>query len=762
MDESLARLRHHLPNFFILLFIYLTLTWSIQSARWAEGLHLLTWVVVGGLAIGFLLAESRWPACAAHGYALFVGIIIIALLMGTLLPPALSWKDRLLALGGRIYQWISIMVGGGINYDNLAFILQLALLLWLFSYFSAWQFFRHGRLGAALIPPAAGLLINLYFAPPKLSPQFMVYLGLAFLLAVRHRISQRQGEWETARVVLSEDARFDLLRDGLLIALLALFLAWVLPSTANVHALSRLGDRLQAPIDTVKEEWDRMFASLTRYESHSEEIVFGGTKLLGGPVNLSDAPIVDIAAEDGRYWGAAAYDFYGGRGWAITYEERGPLGEEASPLAPPPYAMRKLMEQSVWVRAPAMRAIIAAPLLYDVDLPAEARLLYLPREGATAARPPADIALALPQYRLYEGDAYRALSYVSTADEASLRSAGTDYPAWVRERYLQLPDSLPARVRRLAEYITREAPTNYDKALAIEHYLRAMPYNESIEAPPSTVDAVDYFLFEKREGYCDYFASAMVVLARSAGIPARFVQGYAQGEAAGDPPVFHVIERNGHAWPELFFPGYGWILFEPTPVEPVPIRPADAASLERADAGESPAPADHLLEEEEKFGPTPELSGTSEGTLAAEKWENAARLGKSAGLALAILLGLLGLSRAVWRIILPRRLSPAQRAYVYLTRAGRWLAGVRPLPGWTPYEFAGHLGRALPSASADIQGIVSLYVREQYGAPLDMMEDSQRAMELWREARPRLFSAGLNRVVRRWGQKMRALLGRAG
>ena len=99
------------------------------------------------------------------------------------------------------------------------------------------------------------------------------------------------------------------------------------------------------------------------------------------------------------------------------------------------------------------------------------------------------------------------------------------------ERYLQLPDTVPFRVRDLAAKITAAYDNPYDKAEAIEAVLRTYEYNQGIAAPPPGADAVDYFLYDVKQGYCDYYASAMVVMLRSVGIPARFAVGYTPGKA---------------------------------------------------------------------------------------------------------------------------------------------------------------------------------------------------------------------------------------
>jgi hypothetical protein len=130
--------------------------------------------------------------------------------------------------------------------------------------------------------------------------------------------------------------------------------------------------------------------------------------------------------------------------------------------------------------------------------------------------------------------------------------------------YLVLPGGLPQRVMNLAKEATAEADTPYGRALALEAYLRSFPYDLEVAKPPEGRDVVDYFLFDLQRGYCDYFASAMVVMARSVGVPARLAVGYAMGSYDFQQEAYVVTEKDAHAWPELYFPGYGWIPFEPT------------------------------------------------------------------------------------------------------------------------------------------------------------------------------------------------------
>ena len=191
---------------------------------------------------------------------------------------------------------------------------------------------------------------------------------------------------------------------------------------------------------------------------------------------------------------------------------------------------------------------------------------------------------------------YVVESRVPRATVRQLLAVSQTYPSFVVDRYLQLPKRLPQRVHALTQEIVQDADSTYEKALAIQDYLRQFPYDLEVPIPPPGRDVVDFFLFDVQRGYCDYYGSAFVVLARSAGIPARLAIGYAMGSYSFERNCYLVVERDAHSWPEVYFGEYGWIAFEPTaafvplerpedPLEPpvlrssstqpVPMRPID-------------------------------------------------------------------------------------------------------------------------------------------------------------------------------------------
>lgn len=169
--------------------------------------------------------------------------------------------------------------------------------------------------------------------------------------------------------------------------------------------------------------------------------------------------------------------------------------------------------------------------------------------------------------RLKADQSYEMNAFVSQATLEDLRDAQNEYSGFIKDHYLQLPDTVPQRVHDLAENLTRDAKTPLDKALVIKNYLRGdtFTYSQDIDKPPRGADGVDYFLFESKEGYSDYFASAMTVMLRSLGVPARLAAGYASGELGENSTTRAVKDSDSHGWSQVYFSSYGWVDFEPTP-----------------------------------------------------------------------------------------------------------------------------------------------------------------------------------------------------
>lgn len=168
-------------------------------------------------------------------------------------------------------------------------------------------------------------------------------------------------------------------------------------------------------------------------------------------------------------------------------------------------------------------------------------------------------------FRNFTAIRYTGISRLPPRDTAKLRAAGTTYPGDIASTYLQLPAELDLRIPELAREITRNAKTPFDKAIGIESYLRTRyAYTLNLTGKPGQ-DPLARFLFETRAGHCEYFASAMAIMLRTLGIPSREVNGFLPGEyndLAGD---YIVRASDAHSWVEVYFPGNGWQVFDPTP-----------------------------------------------------------------------------------------------------------------------------------------------------------------------------------------------------
>jgi len=357
---------------------------------------------------------------------------------------------------------------------------------------------------------------------------------------------------------------------------------------------------------------------------------------------------------------------------------------------------------------------------------------------------------------LSRGDSYQSTVLISTATSHDLLAAGTDYPGWVLDRYLQLPDGLPPRVKTLAQELADSAETPYDKAVAVRDYLRTLGYTHDIEAPPRRADGVDYFLFELRQGYCSYFASAMTVMLRAGGVPSRFVTGYVTEEIAeedadqdGGHPSHRwedeqrtYVSRNSHAWCEVFFPGYGWIPFEPTPGYAIETRDEFAQiPIEDPPSDDEVVPEkpdDFGLIPGEPVGPPPGETGdpgpSPGGTLPVQK-ETPPYV-----LPLGIAAGLAAFGSVLW-LMRRRLLKGITEPRLAYARTGllATLSGLGPQENLTPYEYGHRLTTAVPEVSVSLDRIVDAYVRSCYRRCGTSDEDRLQIAEAWPHVRNHLL-----------------------
>ena len=564
--------------------LYLILATSLDAAGYVASLSLLIPVTLGALALSFLMSYSRFDGFFALTHSMFVGLAWILFLMSGMV----SHADMLPFTGNgatdgqaKAYfvllhwvQWIIDAWNNTASEDNYVFVFEIAFLMWWLTYLGIWSIFRYGYTWRAIVPAGVVLLINTYYAPNSILGFLVVFSLVGMLLLVRTNLAEQQLRWREQRVYFNQDIALDFLRNGLLYAVIVLALAWIAPGLGrNLQVrtvLAPLNERWQQTTD----RWNRLYQGINR-QTRPVTATFGRTLSLGGARDVGDDFVFRVDTLSVRYWRAVVYDTYTGRQWLNTGEQEQRFdADEAVPVAG--WASREVLTQTITLMAPTGSILFGAPDILRASVPMAAlvRPVSAPPMFAQDEEEPAiEVSRANARRSMETGESYTIVSMATEVVERDLESAGTDYPPEISAQYLQLPDNFSARVGEKACSRTAAHTNPYAKAKALEVFLRSYTYNDAIDAPAPAQDPIEYFLYDVKEGYCDYYATSMAVMLRSVGIPARVVSGYAEGTYDEESGIFFVNERDAHTWVEVYFPGYGWIEFEPTAGESQLNRP---------------------------------------------------------------------------------------------------------------------------------------------------------------------------------------------
>ena len=407
------------------------------------------------------------------------------------------------------------------------------------------------------------------------------------------------------------------------------------------------------------------------------------------------------------YWRGRSYDRFDGTRWSRSY-----------PL--PPASAPGSWYRERWQAPTVRQRIFAAPL--------DAKVLFALHPAVridTDSRTRALVDNAGDfVYWGPAAPAYTAWSMTAPPTPDDLRGAtGSFFPG--RNHYIQLP-RLPDRIRALADSITAGADARYDKAKAVESFLRGFTY--TLDLPRNASEAsLDYFLFERRAGHCEYFSTAMVVMLRTLGIHAREVNGFRGGEWSEFGNYLAVTQNQAHSWVEVWFPSYGWVSFDPTP--------AGTAGAVASTAWFWPGrflfdAVQHRWNKwvldysvESQWGLLDRLRTWSEEGASGAAPQPGDR-GRMAWLLAALVLAALGalLGRGRFRTRHPHE----TRAYLRLVELCR-RAGVVGPAAVGPLELVEELERRQHPAAGAARRLVDLYLRARFGAhPLD--EREQRAL----------------------------------
>jgi transglutaminase-like putative cysteine protease len=723
-------------TFMITALVFMSVVASIDSARWVSDMPSLYPIGFSALIIGYALSKVRRSALLLHPLALLAGASLVLLQLVAVVPGE-SPAIRIDHIVDRMHVWWYAVTQDGISTDTLPFIALLLVLTWLGTYVSSWAIFRWRNPWLGLIPGGSALMWNISFIPGQFSPAFIVFVFGGVLLLMRLHLSRKESEWESGGVAYPEFISLSALNITFWITVGLLLFAWMLPLADRSETANQRWRDFTAPYTRRLEPLTRGFVSVNAKKPitiHNlrDALAFQGKISLSG----KDAVQINalITPEMAAFLRSQSFDEYTADGWKINVQSDVPLSAGTRTDAPAPAAnptVRKEVTINVKVEGGNNGALFSLGQPVESDHDAQAR----------AVGDPSDVSSLKPADHLRNGDEYSVTGSVNVASIDQLKASRRDYPSWVTEGYLELPRTLPDRVSRKAREVTRGAgPSPYEKAAAIETYLRTFPIDYNVPATPPGRDTVDYFLFDAQRGYFDYHASAMAVMLRTLGIPARVATGYtvAPPQRQGDSDTFKLTEQNAFAWPEVYFTDIGWVEFSPTPSQPLIDRPGTVHATPRAGGtraanGEGDAPIDLGLDKPGVQPPAQPLAQAG----GSSAWPLYAAI---AGLA-AFALALAGAGRFAWE----RGLAGRPRAMQVWEKTLRLaaLGNAGPRPSETPAEFAARLRRDVPGTDA-AGYLAAVYARSRFGQKQPSADDVERIESAWASVRGAL----LRRVLR--------------
>ncbi len=716
---------------------FLSVVHSIDSANWVDEMPSLYPIGFSGLLVGYVLARVRRPELLLHPAALIAGGALVFLQLLAILPggtPA-ARTDGMLA---RMREWWSAATQGGISNDPLPFIVLILVMVWLGAYVSSWAIFRWRNAWLGLVPGGTALMWNISFIPGQFSYAFVVFLFAAVLLLMRVHMANRESEWEQRGVVYPEFLSLAVLNATFWVTVLLLVAVWVVPLAERSDSANERWANITSPLTDRFAPLGRVFVGVNAKRPIAVHNLKGALPLQGKiKLNGGDAVEIDveITPEMAAFLRAQSFDEYTSDGWTLNIDGDLPLepGAQTGVSAEDVSGSRQEVTVNVTVKGNN------DDFLYSLGQPVQSS----EPSSAAVGESPIDVSSLKPSGRLRQGDAYSITGSVSVATVDQLRAAGDDYPAWVEDRYLALPDDLPARVERKTLEVTGSAGTAYDRAAAVEEYLRTFPNDFDVPVAPPGRDSVDYFLFDVQRGYFDYHASAMAVMLRTIGVPARVATGYAIDPAykESDSNLYKLTERSAFAWPEVYFPGVGWVEFNPTPSRPGIRRPGAPQPVPGTSG--NPAIGGQGQDEIDLGGlDNPEPVPEGDGAVAAAgggagAWPAIVTLVAIGAIAVVIAGG----SRFAWEYGIGGLSRPAQ-LWEKTQRLAKW-GKAGGAASETPREFAARLRRDVPGADG-VGYLAAAYERSCFGRTELLEDETERLDAAWVSVRNTL----LRRVLR--------------
>jgi transglutaminase-like putative cysteine protease len=711
-------------------------TLSIERANWIQPqpslVSVLALSLVGGLLILKLDLSNR----------LTVLLMVVAGLVVT------AWHSAALVGFGEemaVVTWWRAITTIRPNEGTLHFAMFLIAVMWVIGVVSTWFVLRRRNAWVTAGLGALAVVVNLSNLPRDEYYFLPLYLIAALLLLGQVHVAGR-GSWTGRQGAVSPRRGIIYVVSAVLAAsLLSVGAAWLIPEPP----VDRLG---LVSVDGTGStgQWFNIFADV-RSKWNLIDSKEQGTLRFTDPLSTSNRLQFIVTADQPSYWRVRRYDTYQSWGWTSSEvidrepEEVLAAGTGTAEGEEFTYTVENKLRTDVLL---ALGELVSADISFKLQTlaPEESDPEAPDPEALTDSPPPEDMgevrgdaiaAVALRMMKPYHR--YEAVGSVVQAAPEALAEAGDDYPEDIAGRYLQLPPTLPERVRRLAETVTVEAETPYDKTVAVVEHVLGLRYNVNAAVPPEDADGVDHFLFVTGEGVCTEFASAVAVMLRTIGVPARINAGYLEGEPGAEEGTYDIRVKDYHARTEVYFPGYGWVEFPATPVSGS--YEALASSGVEAVDNFIVDPSLEQLDEAMIFGPEAGLGGGGSARNTGIPGPSISVYFAVIGIPVAIILAIrLAMALVLQRLKRAGSTAEVWRRMVQLASLARY----GPLAGETPLEYGARLETIFPERTWAIETIAQSYVETQYSQRKELARlQHHRLQKSWVEFCPPLFRQAL-------------------
>jgi transglutaminase-like putative cysteine protease len=550
-----------------LLFVLLqTVASRLVATTWTPFLYLIQTFTYIAFVVGTALGYSTFGRRTVRWLSFVYMLLMLPLQWTLAIDQHASLEEQFASVAGRLFFATSDFFARQPVEDPLFFVALMSIAFWIISSWAGFTLVRNQNYLGAVLPAAIGLIIiQNYDSGAAGRLWFLAFFAfVALLLLGRLQFLKNKQSWRERRIFVSPDNGVDLTSSMAIAAALIIAVAWTLPATlSSMKSAVKTWNQVTKPWREFTNRMENAVSALESPSGGTRGEFFGSQLELGRGFPLSDAVMFEVEAPDvpfeerppRYYWRGRSYDRFVNGQWYTS----GTVREEYSPAVTNPFHVDMLN------KTPAHFVFNTGENSFSL-LYSPAQPVWMSRPGVTFAVPAEggkDIIAWHAYPALRGGETYQLDAILSNPNRLELQEAGTNYPEWVTQKYLQLPKDFSPRIQELAREITADTQTPFEKAIAITRYLREnIAYSQTIPDAPRNKDRLEWVLFEYKQAYCVYYAASEVLMLRSVGVPARMAVGFTQGER--DENSYVVRRLNSHAWPEVYFPGIGWVEFEPT------------------------------------------------------------------------------------------------------------------------------------------------------------------------------------------------------